>query len=161
MEFAFSDEEFEQRLDQQKLITKNYVDKAFNYWLEDRDDYRVPFPQYMLDELQECTLRLFLEWTFQIDDQDSITAELLSEKFNEIIQMVGLSLARTDEDRLTIQYPGLPRLGDPVHFHSSESECRGTVIQRELVDDEGKMAIHVQAQLDAGEEYETWFDLED
>ncbi len=92
MEFAFSDEEFEQRLNQQKLITKNYVDKAFNYWLEDRDDYRVPFPQYMLDELQECTLRLFLEWTFQIDDQDSITAELLSEKFNEIIQMVGLSL---------------------------------------------------------------------
>ena len=72
----FSDEEFEQRLDQQKYITKNYVDKAFNYWLEDRDDYRMPFPQYMLDELQECTLRRFLEWTFQIDDQDSIISRI-------------------------------------------------------------------------------------
>ncbi len=163
MEFTFSDDEFERRLEQQTLIGQNFVDAVFQYWLEDNGDYRVPFPQYMLDELRECTLRLFLEWTFQIEDRDSITAELLSDKFEEIIQMVGLFLARTDEDRLTIQYPSLPRLGDAVHIHLPESETRiGNVIQRDLIEDEGKMRMRVRIRfLDTGEEWETGFDITD
>lgn len=163
MEFTFSDDEFERRLKQQTLIGQDFVDAAFQYWLEDNGDYRVPFPLYMLDELRECTLRLFLEWTFQIENRDLITAESLGDKFAEIIQTVGRFLAQTDEDRLTIQYPGLPRPGDEVHVHISESETRiGNVMQRDMVEDQGKMKMRVRVRfLDTGEEWGTMLDITD
>ncbi len=161
MKFNLSEEEFIQRLKQQTLIKREFVDAAFNYWLEDNGDNRTPFPQYMLDELRECTLRLFLEWTFQIEDQNTINPELLSSKFNEIIIMVGLDLARTDEDRLTIQYPDLPRIGDAVHVHVSKKKTKeGNVIFRELVEDKGNKSMRVVVRFpDTGEEWETGFDL--
>jgi hypothetical protein len=115
----------------------------------------------MREELEEKTFRLFLEWIFQLDDPDAVSAEMLSQQFNEIIQMVGLSLSQSEDERLTIQYPELPRVGDKVNTHESESEPRkGEIIDRQLVEIEGKKVMRVVVRyFDTGEEWESSFDL--
>ncbi len=161
MIFVHPDDEYLQRLEHQTLIGQDFIEAAFRDWLEDSDDYRCPFPEAMREELSEKTFRLFMEWTFQLDNSTPISSDVLSEKFGEIIQNVGLSLAQTDDERITIQYPGLPRVGDKVNFHDSVTEMRtGEIIQRYLIENTGKKEIRVRVRYsDTAEEWETSFEL--
>lgn len=105
-------------------------DAAFRYWLEDHEALRSPFPAYMRELLQEHTFCHFMGWMFQQPNPTVLTAEAVSEAFGTIIQTVGQALARTDDDRLTIQAPGLPRVGDTalsrvLAFPNLRTELRG------------------------------------
>jgi hypothetical protein len=165
MNYTFSDEEYLQRLKQQTIIGQEFMEAAFADWFEDTDKFRSPFPEKMRDKLSELTFRLFMEWTFQRQEHDGpITAEELGEKFGEIIQMVSISLAQSDEERMTIYYPDLPRVGDAVTFHGeSESDTReGEVVNRYLVDTDGHKELRLLGRYnDTGEVWETGFDLMD
>ncbi len=138
-DYIYTEDEFNLRLEKQSLITREFWDAAIQYYLEDHDDFRSPFPERMREELEEKTFRQFMEWTFQLVDPGSASEEMFSQKFDEIIHRVGLSLAQSDEERLTIQYPELPRIGDRINAHEGESDGRrGEIINRWLVEIDGK-----------------------
>jgi hypothetical protein len=161
MNYALPDDVYLQRLEHQTVVGQDFMDAAFRYWLEDNDDRRSPFPEHMRDELRRRTFRLIMEWTFQLDDPEIPGSGEMSAKFEEIIEAVGLALARTDEERLVIQYPGLPRVGDTVNLPAPGSGARtGEIVQRSLVEDMGKKQMRVLVRLSGtGEEWATGFDL--
>lgn len=161
MNKKLSESEYLQHLEQQTLIGQDFIEAAFQDWLEDHEDYRCPFPEQMQAELRERTFRSFMEWTFHLDNPDQLRAEDLSEKFGEIIQAEGFALAQTNEERLTIQYPDLPRLGDQINFHDAQSQIRaGEIIQRSIQEKAGNKELRVVVRyFETGEEWETSFDL--
>ena len=161
IEFSLSDDEYEQRLNEQTLIGQDFVEASFTNWLEDTEDYRCPFPERMRDELAQRTLRLFMEWIFQLKNPGAISGEELSVKFGEIIQTVGWSLAESEDEKLSISFPSLPRVGDSVTFRSpaGKVESNGEILRRQLVKTEQGQEMRVTVLLDTGEEYETGFEL--
>jgi|WetSurMetagenome_2_1015567.scaffolds.fasta_scaffold559911_1 hypothetical protein len=164
MDYSFSDEEYQQRLEQQTMIGQDFMEAAFADWFQDSDTFRSPFPETMRDELSELTFRHFMEWTFQRLEQEApISAEELGEKFSEIIRTIGLSLAKGEQERLSIYYPDLPRIGDPVTFHEANGEERqGVVTQRYLVNADGHPQLRLVGHYqDSPEEWESSLTVEE
>lgn len=157
--FALSDKEFEHRLEKQTFVGQNFWEEAIAHFLTDCDDYRCPYPERIHNELGKRTFRLFMEWTFQLR-QDQMTDEIMSTKFGEIIQGVGLSLVVDEDERLNILFPLLPRVGDTITFHSSKQIVgNGKITSRQLLMVEKHPEIFVTALLDTGEEYQTSFKI--
>lgn len=159
LRFAMSDEEYQRRLKQQTLIGKNFIEPAFRFWFEDREGFRSPFPPEIQAEIFDATLRLLMEWSFALSDADrrSLSGRKMSDKLTEILFQVGLSLARSDEDRLSIRCPDLPRIGDHVDIKGRKP---GTVAQRRLVERDGHLWAHITVRIGNGADFwDTEFDL--
>ena len=160
MDFSLSDDQLADWLAEQTLVGREFLAQGFAYWTTDDGPQRSPFPQYMREELEELAVRLFLDRAAQIEDPDAIDDAALSELFTEAIFDVGLHLARTDDDRLTIRYPDFPRVGDTVNRHrDGEASRRAEVMRRRVDEAEGLLVIEARF-LDTGEAWETMFPLD-
>ncbi len=138
-EFELSENEFEQKLKRQTIISKKFINNAFNYVFSDSNEFRTPFPEYIRDELSYTTFRLFMEYAFKIKDNE-IDKIRFSEKFNEILIKVGLSLVKSEDERVSICYPFLPRVGDvAIAPNNKESIVRN----RELITKKGKKILRI------------------
>jgi hypothetical protein len=133
------------------------MDAAFDFWLSDGEQ-RSPFPEYMHEQLHDLTFRAFMERTLTLD-RSAVTAELLGEQFGQVIREVGLQLARSDEDRLTILYPELPRAGDQLNATDEGQKVGGRILRRYLSGTEGDRQLRVVVRMDTGEEWETGFEV--
>lgn len=118
----------EEKLKSQNYIEKEMIDAAFHFWLTDTQHLRSPFPIYIREQLKEKATAKFIDWANQISDKakKEINDEILAEKFEEIIFECALKLVFTDDERLTIRYPFMPRKNDIIHDNNEKSnhgEC--------------------------------------
>lgn len=113
----------EEKLKAQNYIETEMIEAAFNFWFSDNNHLRSPFPAYMRDKLITQATDKFIDWTNQISDKakKEINDEILAEKFEEIIFECALNLVLTEDEKLTIRYPFMPRIDDIINDHNEKS----------------------------------------
>jgi hypothetical protein len=123
-------------LDQHTLESAELVEQTFNYWFADHQHVRSPFPDYIRIKLKEKSTKLFFNWVSQLDPKakDEINDEIIGERFEEIIFETATGLVKTEDERITILYPFLPRMGDQIQNETNDSlKNESTVINRNLM----------------------------
>ena len=123
-------------LDQNTIESVELVEQTFNYWFSDHEHVRSPFPDYIHYTLKEKSIELFFNWVSQLDPKakDEINDQIISERFEEIIFETAIGLIKTEDERITILYPFLPRVGDPIQNETDNtSKNESIVTDRNLV----------------------------
>jgi hypothetical protein len=98
------------------LAKSELVRQALKFWFADNDHIRSPFPQYIQVETQRQSVKKFGEWLDHLTEKakDDVNDEILAEKFEECLFEAALELVEEEDERITLLYPFLPRIGDPV-----------------------------------------------
>jgi len=96
--------------------SSEFIEQTFHFWFTDNQHIRSPFPLYIRSVLKEKSIEMFYKWAKGLNPKakDEINDEIIAEKFEEIIFENALSLIKTEDERITILYPFLPRLGDKL-----------------------------------------------
>lgn len=108
--------EIENKLRSQNFIEPEMIDAAFEFWFSNSEHIRSPFPEYIRENLRLLATAKFLDWNSGISEKGrkEINDEILAEKFEEIIFEQALGLVLTEDEKLTIRYPFLLRIGDII-----------------------------------------------
>ena len=123
-------------LNKNKIISSELVQQTLKYWFSDHNHVRSPFPNYVHTKVKEKSSALFLNWIRGLEPKvkDEINDEVFSEKFEEIIFEIAIDLVKTEDERITLLYPFLPRVGDQIDNNSeNESKKNSSIIERELI----------------------------
>lgn len=155
--------EIENKLRSQNYIEPGMIEAAFNFWFSDHDHVRSPFPYYMRDKLRLVAIEKFLAWSRLISDKakKDINDEILAEKFEEILFELAVDMVLTEDEKLTIRYPFLVRIGDTILAKDApDGRGESKVIDRWYVkrDDNAFMKVKLKNTASA-EEWETEFEL--
>lgn len=151
-----------------KSELKNQIDPemikaAFDFWFNSNDHVRSPFPNYIRENLEEEAIEKFFSWNAQLSAKarKDINDEILAEKFEEIIFELALSMVITEDEKLTIRYPFMLRIGDIVNNNGNlEEMTTSTVIDRSYEKCGDTAFLKVQLQnASTGEKWETAFEL--
>ena len=137
------------------------VEQTFKFWFSDNEHIRSPFPTYIQSQLKELAVNKFFEWTAGLNPQakDEVNDEIVAEKFEEIIFESALPLVLTEDERITIQYPFLPRLGDEI-ADNDNSEVKSAIIDRSFTKDGDHHFMKVVLEREgSNEKWETKFEL--
>ena len=110
-------------LDINTVESSELVEQTFNFWFSDHGHIRSPFPSYIHAPLREKATNLFYRWANGLDAKakEELNDEMIGEKFEEIIFETATGLIKTEDERITIVYPFLPRLGDKLEEGLGES----------------------------------------
>ncbi|KAB2893899.1 MAG: hypothetical protein IAE64_02035 [Flavobacteriales bacterium] len=157
------DSKLTEQLQTVDLVDAEMVESAFRFWFSNHDHIRSPFPEYIHDELKQQSVKKLIAWCSAISDRarQEITDEILAEKFEELLFEQALGMVQTDDERLTILYPFMPRLGDVLQSSQSKSDnTQSTVIHREHIkkNDAGYLRIRLCNSI-TSQEWETEFEL--
>jgi hypothetical protein len=150
-----TDEEFQLRLNLQTSVTQEFIDNAFKYWFTDDEQGRSPFPDNIQEELGVRTFRKFMEWVFEEEEHNRFPYfEQLIPVFVEIIYEEAFALAETNDEKLTIVYPQLPRVGEWVYVREKETDPKkvGQIMSREIITKEGKEYCRFMLKSEDGRE---------
>lgn len=138
-------------------------DTAYNFWFNDHEHVRTPFPAHMHGVLRIQTFKDFRSWTEKIRKEalDELNMEILIEKFEEILFEIALKLAKTEDEKITIRYPFLPRLGDKTNVKGVDPENAASIlVNRKIVKDGDLSYLEVCFKSNTnGEEWITRFEL--
>ena len=115
MKIIFPTETFEQRCREQEIVGDAFLREAFDYYLFDNADLRSPFPEYTHESLIQNTFQRIMHWAFQ-QNKAEMTDEIVSSTFYAILLEEAQQLVATDDERLSLLYPELPRIGDTTNI---------------------------------------------
>lgn len=143
------------------ITDSGMIETAFNYWFNDSGHIRSPFPVYIREILKEKTTVKFSDWTSDISERakKEINDEILAEKFEEILFEIASELVSTEDEKLTILYPFMPRIEDiinPKDAPNGESRIIGRQHLRR--GDHSFLNVKLKS-IDSGKEWETEFEL--
>lgn len=139
------------------------IEAALNFWFSNQEHIRSPFPEYIHDTLRTQTLDKFFDWTSNISERakKEINDEIIAEKFEEILFETAAAIVQTEDEKLTILYPFMPRIGDVTKAKDlPEGEGKSEVVGRMHArrGDYSFMNIKFKT-IDTGKEWETEFEL--
>jgi len=155
-----TDIEFDTLIKGQDFVGGDFFETSFGFWFNDRLEIRTPFPEKIQPGLRERTIRVFMDWVFELSEEEK--AKLANEEIAEVFEMIlfnqAIDMVEDEDQKITICYPFLPRLGDVV-----DDKLRGssTVIERQLdVKEDSKKYMKLKLKSEAGlQEWETEFEL--
>lgn len=116
------------------IAKSSLIEQAFDFWFGNHDHIRSPFPDYILNELKLNSTSKFESWINNLRDgaKDELNEEMIAEKFEEIMFETAHKLVVTEDEKTTILYPFLPRLGDKLKdAEENESEITDRNILKE------------------------------
>ena len=146
-------------LEQSTMESSQLVEQTFDFWFNDNQHIRSPFPDYIKSQLKIDATKRFFEWSNSVNPKakDEVNEERVGEKFEEIIFETALGLIREEDERITILYPFLPRLGDQLQ---KENESDSKIIKRIIVkkDDNSYLKIILENKR-SKDNWETMFEL--
>lgn len=132
---------------------------AFEFWFRDNEHIRSPFPVYIQNELKINTNKQFEEWLqgLHIDASEEVDEEMMAEKFEQILFESALPLIKTEDERISILYPFLPKIGDQL---SDEHQLESEIIDRMLIKegDTSFLKVHCRRKSD-NSNWNTSFEL--
>lgn len=139
------------------------VQVALQFWFENEEGHiRSPFPSYIREELTKQTLERFVAWIDQLTEtaEKEVTDEVVAGKLEEILFESALPLVKNEDERITVMFPFLPRIGDPVAPNLAAQTPGGVVQHREIVIENEEPFLHVTV-VDAvsGSKWQTKIDL--
>lgn len=146
-------------LDSTTIESSELVEQTFLFWLNDHGHIRSPFPTYIHGELKQKATERFYDWvnSLQPEAKDELNDEAVGEKFEEFIFETATTLIKTEDERITILYPFLPRLGDAL---SNEEGEASEIVDRLIVKEGDTSLLKVTcAKKSDGEKWSTTFTL--
>ncbi len=111
-----TDKEFKIFIKGQDFIGSDFFEESFKFWFEDNEYIRTPFPAEIQEKLKELTFRVFMEWVFELSEEEksAMGSDEIVETFEMILFNQAMRLVEDEDQKITICYPFLPRLGDVV-----------------------------------------------
>ena len=146
-------------LDSTTVESSELVEQTFMFWLNDHGHIRSPFPTYIHSQLKSQATERFYNWvsTLKPEAKEELNDEAVGEKFEEIIFETATTLIKTEDERLTILYPFLPRLGDAL---SNDQGEESEIVDRAIVKEGDTNFLKVTcAKKSDGEKWSTTFEL--
>lgn len=103
-------------IEKNTLDASELVEQAFDFWFGEQEHIRSPFPGYIRTELRPLATGRFYDWLNALNEEarQEFNDEMIAEKFEEIIFETASSLVKTEDERVTILYPFMPRLEDEL-----------------------------------------------
>jgi hypothetical protein len=146
-------------LDISSVENSELVDASFHFWFSDQEHLRSPFPSYIRPALKPNSIERFYTWINGLSEEakDEMNEEMVAEKLEEIIFEEAHKLVMTDDEKITILYPFLPRVGDAIQ---SENEPNSIIIDRIIKKDGDTSYMHVNCENQTNKEkWKTSFEL--
>lgn len=135
------------------------VEQTFRFWFSDQGHIRSPFPNYIHNDLKGTATERFFQWASGLkpDAKDELNDEMVGEKFEELIFETALGLIKTEDERITVLYPFLPRLADQL---SDDQGRQSMIVDRNLVKEGDHSFLEIKCEVVAsGEKWSTRFEL--
>jgi len=153
----------ENKLKSQSYIEPEMIEAAFAFWYTDREHVRSPFPYYIRENLRTAAIDKFLNWSSQISDKakKDINDEILAEKLEEIIFELAIDMVLTEDEKLTLRYPFLIRIGDIIKAKDAPAEKGDSQVTDRWSlkrGDHAFMKVKLK-NIVSGEKWETEFEL--
>ena len=143
-----------------EIISKKFIEPGFDYWFKDHQHVRTPFPTDIKEQTRVRTTTIFMEWIEGLKESElkAMKEDEFVEMFETILFNEAIKLVETDEERLTISYPFMPRLGDVVKH---KEHGMGKVMERkEVVNKENKTILELSVLSEtSGALWKTEFNL--
>ncbi len=149
-------------LNPESVESSELVDQTFNFWFTDQGHIRSPFPLYIQNELRKTATEKFYMWAANLNPaaKDEVNEEVVAEKFEEIIFETGTSLVLTEDEKLTIQYPFMPRLEDKLNDADNPEKGESKVVDRFILKEGDTSYMQLKMEnLASQEKWETRFEL--
>jgi hypothetical protein len=126
-----TDKEFEIFIKEQDFIGNDFFEESFKFWFTNNHDIRTPFPENIHEELKGKTFRVFMEWVYELknEEKSKLEKEEIVELFEMILFNQAMGMVEDEDQKITICYPFMPRLGDAV---DDNERGTGKVIGRKL-----------------------------
>jgi hypothetical protein len=155
-----TDKEFEIFVKEQDFVGSDFFEESFKFWFEDNQHIRTPFPDEIEEELKERTSRVFMEWVFELSEEEKakLETEEIVETFEMILFNQAMGLVEDEDQKITICYPFMPRLGDVV---DDKEKGPSKVVSRKMdVNKDEKKYLKVRLKSESVlQEWETEFEL--
>lgn len=142
------------------LVQSEMIQAAFDFWFKDHDHIRSPFPEYIREPLRMKTLDKFFDWINNISERakKDINDEIVAEKFEEILFEEAATIVLTEDEKLTILYPFMPRIDDVIKPKGQDEESK--VISRSHLKQGDHAFLKVKLEVvTSGKIWETDFEL--
>lgn len=146
----------------ENLDNTSLIEQTFEFWFSDHDHIRTPFPSYIHDQLKTEAVSKFYEWTSKLkeDARKEINDEIICEKFEEIIFETAIKLVSSDDERITINYPFMPRVGDKINQHLETNRSASVVVSRTIIKEGDKTMLELKLREEGNNHlWETQFEL--
>ncbi|MBL7890783.1 MAG: hypothetical protein JNL24_14615 [Bacteroidia bacterium] len=145
------------------LDDTNMIETSINYWFSSNDHVRCPFPDYIKEQLRTKVREDFLVWLNKLPEKakNEINDEILLEKFEELLFETALAMVKDEDERITIKYPFLPRLGDEINVSGVDDMISKSVVKHREILKNGDVSFLSIKLFNAslGEEWNTKFEL--
>ncbi|MBA4298541.1 hypothetical protein SAMN03080617_00658 [Algoriphagus alkaliphilus] len=117
-----------------KLSSSALVQETFRHWLSDHDQVRCPFPMEIHQVLRKKTFDKFYEWIDTLDQKgkEEMGDDFFREKLEELLFETGLELVESEDEKLSIYFPFLMRVGDQVQSGDNGAGEISKVISRRI-----------------------------
>lgn len=150
-------------LDPKSEESGDLLHETFRFWFADRDHIRSPFPKYIRHKLEQEASEKFYEWADNIPDEakKELNDAMIAEKLEEVMFALAMDMVITEDERLTLRYPFLPRIGDSVNDQKSAEPEHGSVVRSRTQvneDDHNFLKLELERESD-GHRWETKIEL--
>ena len=135
------------------------LDVSIDYWFSDHDEIRSPFPDYIKSDLRGEAIDKFMEWTskLSVEARKEINDEILLERFEEILFECANKMVISDDEKITIKYPFILRVGDTVKDHKRPESI---VTAREICQNGDEILLKIKLkECETNEIWDTTFEL--
>ncbi len=149
-------------LDPTSVESSELIEQTFKFWFSDNEHIRSPFPEYIRPELKEKSVEKFFEWASNLHPKakDEVNDEIIGEKFEEIIFETATQLVLTEDEKLTIEYPFLPRLNDVIYEDVENKTGESRIIDRIKIKEGDFNYLKIKLEkIESKENWETKFEL--
>ncbi len=157
---AMTDKEFEIFEKEQDFLGSDFFEESFKFWFSDNEHIRTPFPESIHEALKKKTLRDLLEWVYELSDteKEQLENKEIVETFEMILFNQAIGLVSDEDQKITICYPFLPRLGDVV---DDQKNGKSIIVERKLdvkKDEKKYLKVKLKSEI-VSSEWETEFEL--
>ena len=149
-------------LEPNTLESSELVEQTFNFWFSDNEHIRSPFPEYIRPILKEKAVNSFFKWVSELNPKakEEVNDEIIAEKFEEVIFETATQLVLTEDEKLTIEYPFLPRLSDVIFEDVENKKGKSIIVDRSKIKDGDFNYMKLKLEkIDTKETWETKFEL--
>lgn len=148
-------------LEPNTVESSELVEQTFNFWFSDNEHIRSPFPEYIRPILKENAVDAFFKWVSNLNPKakEEVNDEMIAEKFEEIIFETAMGLVHTEDEKITIQYPFLPRVDDEIRNNEEDVQL-SKIIDRTLTKEGDTKFLKVKLENVSDQQvWETKFEL--
>ena len=149
-------------LDPTSVESSELVEQTFEFWFNNKEHIRSPFPEYIRPELKEKSVKRFYDWTSSLESKASkeVNDTIIAEKFEEMIFEVAVGLVITEDEKLTINYPFMTRIGDEISDKKEGDTEASLITDRAVVKEGDQLFLKVKLEkVSSKEKWETKFEL--